>query len=191
MAIERFSDYETTQPYKAFQQLPKGGYVLKILNAEVLQNSIGKYVKLSCDIAEGEYTGFYMQEYKNQQGEDKKWHCNFLLNIPNDDGTEKDGWTKRRFKTIINAIEESNSGYHFDWDEQKFKDKIVGGLFNIREYEKKDGTIGSAVNLKSLCSVEAIRSGDYKLPEDNKIARNPSSSDFVSVPAGTADEIPF
>lgn len=80
---------------------------MKILGAEVCNNSVGQYVKISCDIAEGEYAGFYAKEYKAQQSEDKKWHCNYLLNIPNDDGSEKDNWTKRRFKTFTEALEES------------------------------------------------------------------------------------
>ena len=86
MAIKRFNDYETTQAYGDYQQLPKGGYVLKILGVELCTNKIGQYVKISCDVAEGEYAGFFTNEYKNQQQEDKKWHCNYLLNVPNDDG---------------------------------------------------------------------------------------------------------
>lgn len=195
MAIKRFNDYATTQAYKDYPQLPKGGYVLKILNAEVCENRIGQYIKISCDVAEGEYAGFYAQEYKNQQGEDKKWHCNYLLNVPNDDGSEKDGWTKRRFKTVTEALEESNAGYHFDWDEQKFKGKLIGGLFNMREYEKTDGSIGNAINLAQLCSVEKIRSREYKIPEDKLLTRKQASAGsgdgFMEVPDGVDGEIPF
>lgn len=195
MAIKRFGDYEKTQAYGDYEVLPKGGYVVKILGAEVCNNSVGQYVKISCDIAEGEYAGFYAKEYKAQQSEDKKWHCNYLLNIPNDDGSEKDNWTKRRFKTFTKALEESNPGYHFDWDEQKFKGKIAGGLFNEREYEKNDGSVGRATNLESFCKVDKIRSGDYKLPKDKILGSNNSSransDDFMSVPDGADEEMPF
>ena len=74
MAIKRFGDYETTKAYGDIQALPKGGYVLKVLGAEVCNNSVGQYVKLGCDVVEGEYANFYANEYKNQQSEDKKWH---------------------------------------------------------------------------------------------------------------------
>lgn len=195
MAIKRFSSYEKTQAYGDYEQLPKGGYVLKIMGAEVCRNSIGQYVKISCDIVEGEYKGFYAKEYRAQQSEDKKWHCNYLLNVPNDDGTEQDGWTARRFKTVIEAMEESNPGYHFDWDEQKFKGKLIGGLFNYREYEKKDKTIGNATNLAQLCSVEKIRSGKYTIPADKKLKGNSatttSSDGFMNIPDGIEDELPF
>lgn len=195
MAIKRFGDYEKTQAYGDYEALPKGGYVVKILGAELCSNSVGQYVKISCDIAEGEYAGFYAKEYKTQQGEDKKWHCNYLLNIPNDDRSEKDNWTKRRFKTFTEALEESNPGYHFDWDEQKFKGKIAGGLFNEREYEKNDGSVGRATNLAAFCKVDKIRSGDYKLPKDKILSSNNSSransDDFMRVPDGLDEEMPF
>ena len=113
MAIKRFNDYETTQAYQDYQQLPKGGYVLKILNAEVCENSIGQYIKISCDIAEGEYAGFFAAEYKNQQSEDKKWHCNYLLNVPNDDGTEKDGWPFSSNSPLSNRSFKSRNNISF------------------------------------------------------------------------------
>lgn len=195
MAIKRFNSYEKTQAYKEFEQLPKGGYILKIMGAEVHENRNGQYVKISCDIAEGEYKDFYSKEYRAQQSEDKKWHCNYLLNVPKDDGTEQDGWTARRFKTVIEALEESNSGYHFDWDERKFKGKLIGGIFNEREYKKNDGTVGKATNLAQLCKVEKIREGKFKIPADKLLKGNQSQStsndDFMTLPDGADEELPF
>lgn len=199
MAIKRFSDYDETKAYGDYQSLPKGGYVLKIMGAEVCNGSYGQYIKISCDIAEGEYKDFFANEYRNQQQEDKKWHCIHLLNVPEDSGTEQDGWTKRRFKTVTEALEESNPGYHFDWDEQKFKNKLIGGLFNEREYKKNDGNIGRATNLAQLCSVERIRNGNYQLPKDKLLngdsrpspAVASSSDDFMQIPEGADEGLPF
>ena len=197
MAIKRFNDYNETQAYTDFQQLPKDGYVLRIMGAEVCENSKGEYIKISCDIAEGEYKDFYANEYRNQQQEDKKWHCNYLLNVPNDDGSEQDGWTKRRFKTVIAALEDSNPGYHFDWDEKKFKGKLVGGLFNEREYEANDRTVKRTTNLAQMCAVEKIRSKTFKLPKDKLLQNNKvnkqgaADDDFMQIPEREDDSLPF
>ena len=194
MAIRRFNDYNETKAYGDIQTLPRGGYVLKIMGAEVCESKIGQYIKISCDVAEGEYLDFFANDYRNQQQEDKKWHCNYLLNVPNDDGSEKDGWTKRRFKTVTEALEDSNSNYHFDWDEKKFKGKLIGGLFNEREYEF-NGDIKKSTNLAQLCSVEKIRKGTYQLPEDKLISRtnatNTATPGFMSIPDGIGDSLPF
>lgn len=199
MAIRRFGDYDKTQAYGDYQQLPKGGYVMKIMGAQICENSRGQYIKIGCDIAEGEYKGFYANEYKNQQKEDKKWHCNYLLNVPNDDGSDKDNKTKRWFRTFTDILEESNPGYHFDWDEQKFKGKLFGGLFNMRPYQKNDGSIGWITNLKRTCTVEKIRSGNFTLPDDDPVpgaptpsnASAPSGDGWMNIPDGVDEQLPF
>lgn len=186
--MQKFKDYDTTRSYSDAKQLPKGAYVLRIMNAEEKENANGKYIQIRCDIEEGEFKGFFMDDWKGQDREDKKWHCNYLLNEPKDDGSEKDGWTKRRFKTVTEALEESNNGYHWDWDERKWKNKLIGGLFNTRQYNANNGEIREATNLKQLCSVEKVRTGSYKMPKDDLIKTDPlpsiTSSDdgFMPIP---------
>lgn len=191
--IKQFNDYATVQAYSDFPTLPKGGYVLKVMGVSQKTNSMGAYLQIGMDVAEGEYKDFFTKQYTNDSRSEKKWGCNFLLSIPKDDGSEKDGWTKRAFKTFTTALEESNNGYHFDWDENKFKGLLIGGLFNEREYEKNDGSIGKSVNLAKVCAAEKIRTGDYKLPEDkllNKAAATDASG-FVNVDPSITEELPF
>jgi len=199
MAIKKFGDYESTQGYQDRPQLPTGGYVMKIMGAEVKENSIGQYVQVSMDIAEGQYKDFFANDYRAQQpqeGKDKIWHCNYLLNVPNDDGSERDGWTKRKFKTFTEALEASNDGYHFDWDEKKFKGLSIGGLFNMREYKTRDGNIGRSPNLAQVTSVEKIRAGKFKIPKDQLISGGQGDASApASVPSGFTvindDDLPF
>lgn len=210
--IRRFDDYETTPVYGDYEQLPKGAYVLQAMQCDVCENSTGQYLKIAFDVAEGEYKGYFANEYRNQQSQDKKWHCNFLVNVPKNDGTEQDGWTKRRFKTIISNFEKSNPNTKFNWDERWFKGKLIGGLFNFRAYRKNDGNIGEAINCAQLIAVEKVRSGDYKLPEDKPLNKNTNnkyssgggvynpycnqsqadSSGFMNIPDGVEDDdLPF
>ena len=192
MAINRFSDYETTKAYGDFTPLPKGGYVMRIMGATAKTNSVGQYVEVEADIAEGEYAGYFKKDYEAQDKEDKIYHCRYFLNVPKDDGSEKDGWSKRRFKTFTAALEESNPGYVFDWDEKKFAGLLIGGLFNEREYEKNDGSVGRATNFKSVTSVEKIRKGDYKLPKDDLLKKKAGTdTGWMDVPEGTDEELPF
>ena len=195
--LKKFNDYDTVKGYADVERLPKGGYICKILSVEKLPSKNGgEYLKIALDVAEGEYKDYFMTEYKRQKqsNEDAKWRCNYLLNIPKDDGTEQDGWTKRSFKTFTNALEDSNTGYHFDWDETKFKGKLIGGLFNEREYEGRDRTVRRAINFARAITVEKIRTGDYKIPDDKlytptkPIAGLPS---FENIPDNIDDELPF
>lgn len=191
--MKPFNDYDkiTVGEYK---DLPNGAYVMIILNVELCHNSTGEYLKLGCDIADGEQKGFFAEDYNGQQREDKKWHCHYLVNIPKDDGTEKDGWTKKKFKRFITAVEESNEGYTWGWDENTLKGKLVGGIFNHREYEKNDGSIGKAVSMAGTCSVEAVKNGTFKPIEDKLIARPATRStdtSWMDVGAVDDEELPF
>lgn len=192
--IKKFGDYKQTKAYTDAETLPKGAYVVKIMGATVEENSNGQYIKIGCDIAEGEFKDFYANQYKQDQREDKKWKCNYLLNVPKDDGTQEDGWTKRKFKTFTEALEDSNEGYHFDWDEKKFKGKRFGGLFNEQEYEKNDGSVGKTVKIGKVISVQALKEGKYKMPEDKILTttnKNSSSDTFMNLPDSIEEELPF
>lgn len=192
--IKEFKDFKTTQAYTETKQLPRGGYVCRIVGAKAEENSDGnQYVKIAFDIAEGEYKDFFQDKFDQNTNEDKKWSGVYTLNVPKDDGTEKDTWTKRRFKTFTNALEDSNNGYHFDWDETKFKDKLVGMIFNYREYEF-NGMTGMTPNVARVAAAEEIRKGEYKIPQDRLLEKKKVSeiSEFVNVPESAKnEEIPF
>ena len=192
--IQRWNDYDSIKGYADYEMLPKGGYVVKILGVSIGQTGdFRQYLKLSCDIVEGEYANFYANQYKANTNEDKHWTCNLLQNIPTDDGSERDGWTKKAFRTMIDALEESNPGFHWDWNETKLKGLIVGGLFNEREYEGRDGSIKRATNLAKFCSVDKIRNGKYTLPKDKLLNHSaPVNDGFMSIPEGVEDSgLPF
>lgn len=183
--IKGFKDFDKVQGYQDRKQLPVGGYVMKIMGAEVKENRIGQYVQVSMDVAEGKYANFYADDYRSQDASqrEKVWHCNYLLNVPADDGSERDGWTKRKFKTFTEALEASNDGYHFDWDEKKFKGLLIGGLFNLREWEL-DGMRGKSTNLAQVCSVDKIRSGKFKLPRDQLLTEGSTAESTTSTSTG-------
>lgn len=202
--MKPLSGYEKAQAYIDTERLPVGGYVLKILDVEYQDNSSKGYndkIILSFDISEGEQKDFYKTNYKAQAGEDKKWKGKFWnFRVPKDDGTEQDSWTMRRFKTIISAFEESNKGFHWDWDEKKLKGLLIGALFNNKEFESDNGTRGFYTNCHSLVTVEKIRSGKFEIPADTFLKGNnqqnsgygkPDADGFMNIPDGIDEELPF
>lgn len=197
--IKKFGDYEQTRGYSDSEQLPRGGYVCKIIGAKMQENEYGQSVKIAFDIAEGEYKDFYQKKYDANTNEDKKWSGTFLLNVPNDDGTQQDGWSKRRFRTFTDALEDSNPNYHFDWDETKFKGKLVGFIFNYREWQAPDGRLIRSANPAKTVSVDKIRKGNFKIPADKlleNVSRGSGQTDdgttgFINIPDGVEKEVPF
>lgn len=195
--MKQLNGYANAQIYSEQERLPVGGYVLKILDVKYQTNDWGDVILLSFDIAEGEQKDFFKTNYNQQTGEDKKWKGTYRLRVPKDDGSEQDAWTMRRFKTVITNFEESNNGWHWNWDEQTLKGKIIGALFNNKEYEF-DGRHGFFTNCHSLVTVEKIRSGNFTIPEDTllKTGNNagmpkPDADGFMNIPSGIDDELPF
>ena len=194
-----FNNYETTQTISARAQLPVGAYICRILKAEekVYSSPKGEWHKLevSFDICEGEHKDFYANDYRSQSGEDKKWKGVLRMNIPSDDGSEADTWAKRSFKTNILAIEESNNGYHWDWNEAQLKGKTVGIVFRSEEWEY-NGKRGWRTAPFKMVPAADVKSGNIKIPDpkplNGKAASQASTaadlSDFVEVASA---DLPF
>lgn len=196
--MKRFNDYETTRSFSNTPKLPVGAYPIKIqkVRYEEGQNGGSDRIVVKFDIAEGEFKDFYKQNYEAQTGEDKKWKGTFQIYCPLDDGSEKDGWTKSRFKTIMEDIEASNNGYTWNWDENSLEGKVVGGLFGEIN-TKIDGRDITYVAMRQTVSIDNLKNGNFKIPTPcNKSGASGSapattSDGFMSIPSGSKEEIPF
>lgn len=195
----------------SFSELPKlqpGGYVLKILNVKVEPTDWGSRLAIQFDIAEGEFKGFFDKLYKAtpDEWENKKWKGSMRLSIPHNTGDEtKFKKSLGYFKSQIQAFENSNANLHIDcerdWDENVLKGKLVGALFNEKEWEK-DGKTGWFTQCKRFVSANDIRSGNFTIPKREELKNKPSTasndnfdpnanlSDFVEINAGD-DTVPF
>lgn len=195
----------------SFSELPKlqpGGYVLKILNVKVEPTDWGSRLAIQFDIAEGEFKGFFDKLYKAtpDEWENKKWKGSMRLSIPHNTGDDtKFKKSLGYFKSQIQAFENSNANLHIDcerdWDENVLKGKLVGALFNEKEWEK-DGKTGWFTQCKRFVPVNDIRSGNFTIPKREELKNKPSTasddsfdpnanlSDFVEINAGN-DTVPF
>lgn len=195
--MKKFNDYESTKSFSSTPKLPVGAYPIKIqkVRYEEGQNGVSDRIVLKFDICEGEYKGFYENNYNTQTSEDKKWKGVFQIYCPKDDGSEKDGWTKSRFKTIMEDIEASNNGYAWNWNENTLEGKVVGGIFGEIN-TVIDGKNITYVAMRQTVSIPNLKNGNYKIPApQNKGGATGSvsaaSNTFVNVPDGAREEIPF
>ena len=189
----------------SFSELPKlqpGGYVVKILNVKVEPTDWGSRLAIQFDIAEGEFKGFFDKLYKAtpDEWENKKWKGSMRLSIPHNTGDEtKFKKSLGYFKSQIQAFENSNANLHIDcerdWDENVLKGKLVGALFNEKEWEM-NGNTGWFTQCKRFVPVNDIRSGNFTIPKREELKNKPSTasndsfdpnanlSDFVEINAG-------
>lgn len=172
------------------ETLPAGGYVCQIVNARVEENAWGDTLIIAHDVCEGDYSGIFKRDYDNNTNENKKWRGTFRLNLPKDDGSEQDEWKKRTLGNTIWAIEESNPGYTFDWDEKKLKGKKIGLIYRNREWSM-NGRTGWTTEAGGADSIDNIRDGKYKMLKDRPLA-NKTESTFSEVADNSGeDDLPF
>lgn len=178
--IKRPTNWNEVKEFSDRKKLPLGAYVCKVKRAAVQSNEYGEQLCILFDIVEGEFSGFYNEDYKSNTKEDKKWKGVLRQFIPRDDGSEKDEWTKRSFKGMTTAFEKSNPGYVWNWDESSLAGKLVGILFRNEEWEY-EGKNGWAVRPYRAISVESVRNEDFNLPKDKPLkAKNDSGYGYGS-----------
>ncbi len=149
--------WENIQENGEFRKLPAGIYGVKLTN--VIDNVEGKYFEITCDIVKGEYANYFKAQV---------------------DAGLKDGSRTIRsykdtalsfFKGFITAVEKSNPGYHWDWDEKKLIGKNVIAVFGDEEYEDKNGNIKIGTKLVEFRSLEAYKEGKITVPPLKKLER--------------------
>lgn len=162
--MKKFDLFDKVEASQQREQLPVGGYKVKILKAEEMEYSWGTVVVISFDIADGEYKDFFKRDYNSNTKNDKKWRGTYRLNLPNGKSEKADEFNARQFKTFAQAVEKSNSGYKWTWDEATLKDKFVGLVFGEEEYSF-DGRTGMMIKARYAAPVEGIANAKVPAPK--------------------------
>lgn len=174
--IQRPNDWDTAQAFTGEnqQQLTPGGHILRVMGMKQEMSRNGKpMLVVGFDIAEGsELDGFYarLHERKKEYDANAKWAGTIRYMLYGKDGTSTNGF----FKGFIKALEESNPGYRWNWDERSVAGKMVGMVFGEEEYRKQDGSIGTSVKAQMARSVQAIRDG-VEVPAKKTIKEEPQT----------------
>ena len=175
------------------ETLPAGGYVAKIMDATVINYDWGDVLKVDFDIAEGEYKGFFANDYRNNTNDDKKWRGTYRINIPNESNQYFDS-QRKSFNNFIACLEETNNGFHWAWDETALKGKGIGVLFRNKEWEY-NGSTGWTTECCTVTTAKDIREGNFKMPKDKplkaKAANSGAYSETAFAPVDDDADLPF
>ena len=157
---------------------PIGGFICKITSIENKQDK--EYLYVEFDIAAGKFKGYFADTYQRVGF----WAGKFIRSY-------KDT-AAGFFKGFISAIEQSNKGYKWAWDEQTLVNKMIGLVLAEEEYMGNAGEVKTRLYVAQNRSVEAIRAGDFKVPALKKYKGDATaavSSRFEDVP--DTGEVPF
>lgn len=165
--IKRFNGYKPVAEVPR-SLLPIGGYIAKILKAKVDRDGAGRQRLSFCvDIIEGPYKDFFMQDYKSRQGGayEAKYRGVYRITVPQDGITNED-YDIDRFNRTMGALEKSNPGYQWNWDETGLKGLVVG--LSVRESVFNDSLF---TEIGKFIPVSIIREGHFR-PMRRRISQN-------------------
>lgn len=168
-------DQTEAKQFNANNKPPAGAYVMRIENAvETKANNGRPMMVFLLEIAQGEHAGNFRKlwEYLKKNNAEAKWPCVHRRCV--------DGESVPYFKGDIKAIEESNQGFVFNWDEKTLKNKLVGCMLREKAIgENQDGSVKTILEPAFLCSVKTATSGELKpMPiKFDKQQQNTSNND--------------
>lgn len=160
--MEKFKDWDDIEAKgnEDFKYLPLGAYECKIITAEEYESMSGnKSIKITVDIASGEFKDYFKDRFDGNDKSDKKWDNNATKYF----GLAETG--KAFFKGFITSVENSNAGFKFDFDESKLVGKKIACSFEPEEYsyEGKEGVKITINKIRSLDKLKDIKVGSIKL----------------------------
>lgn len=157
MNKDNFKNFTPSQPTGERMTLPAGLYDAHIIAARVDDPEDKPCLLIQVEIDSGDYKDFYHKLYEAQQGGQypAKYKGVFRVLLPDGRDEEHDAWRQKALEWAVWAIEQSNRGYHWDWDESRLKGLKIG--LNVREreyyYNKRFGVHTEIGRLESLAAM--------------------------------------
>lgn len=184
--MKAINNFDKIQESGSFEKLPVGGYIIKILAVDDVPEK--EYLKIFFDINDGEKKGFFQKAFKEDTRAEKKWPNagSFIRSYK-----EK---TLPMFKGFTNAIENSNKGYKWNFDEKSLVNKVVGVVIGEEQYLNQKGQVRTRTYVSAVRSVDTIKKGEFTVPELKKLDATKVSSnqtkqdDFVDPFAAQSNE---
>lgn len=179
-----YKGYEAKENKGFLDVPPVGAYEAQILNVRYIpaddeSNFMHRdYIELFLDITEGEYKGRYMELWQSQKekfGEKASYKGTFRL-VPPVDGD--DPWRRSAFEGALWCVEQSNDGYHWDWEEKNLAKKKVGINLRKRLYTF-GGKNRETTEIGKLEAISDVKNGKCRPmnARDNRTNKEPDSTD--------------
>ena len=154
--MKRINNWENIQESTSFKRLTPNSYICTILIVEDYPEK--EYLKIYFDIAKGDDKGYFKKQYDGDTRKERKWpNAGTFIRSYKDSAASM-------FKGFTNAVEKSNKGYKWDFDEKTLVNKVVGLIIADEQYQNQKGQVRVRNYVAAVRSVETIEKGEYEIP---------------------------
>lgn len=154
--MKRIENWDSIVESTSFKRLTPNGYIVKILNVE--DHPEKEYLKICFDIVKGDDKGYFKKQYDGDTRKERKWpNAGTFIRSYKDSAASM-------FKGFTNAVEKSNKGYKWDFDEKTLVNKVVGLIIADEQYQNQKGQVRVRNYVAAVRSIETIEKGEYEIP---------------------------
>ena len=150
--MKKIKDFEKVEEAKDFKQIEPGPKLVKIVEVNDIEEK--EYLEIKVDIASGELKGDFNRR-KEQFGD---WPQQGILR------RSYKPQALPFFKRFVVAVEKSNDGFKFDFDEQKLVGKLFIANFGIEEYDNGE-EIKESIKIQEARSIQSYKEGKIQIPK--------------------------
>lgn len=171
-----------------------GGHHMIIKAVREQESKTGKpMIVVAFDFAKNDkQPGYFSEQFDKDIRPDKKWPANgtnYIMTMDYQDPSK----TSKSFKSFITSFERSNNVTAIWGDKfcDQFKGKKIGGVFGIVE-EEYNGKVSKRHKLRWFC--DDNKADSAPIPDEkllNTSSGASSSEEFMNIPEGSDEEIPF
>lgn len=205
MILKKPSIYDELQMNEDFTPIEVGGHKGIILGIQEYKNEEtgNTSLKVIVDTDKTDKQPSYFKDlFESDTRSEKKWSNQAIkyVSLKDDENCVK------MLKAFITAVENSNSNFTYDWDKDidQLKNKKVGLVFGLEEYQKQQGEIKVITKLNQFRSIDKIDNVkipkvklidgstiDYEEYKNKKNSSNVTSSNDVVEFDPSSDKLPF
>ena len=175
-----------------FTPIELGGHTAVIKRVRETTSRSGKpMIQIAIDFdSQDSQPGYFTEIFKSDTRQDRKWPYQGTQYILTED---REGKCSRQLKSFITSVERSNNS-ECDWGpafEGWFVNKKVGIVYGENE-EEYDGEVRTRRRIRYFCTYDKAK--EAAVPEKRLLQKpvmTALTEDFVNVPDGAMDEIPF
>ncbi len=174
-----------------FTKLPAGAYICSIVDVEDVSDK--EYLKVTYDIADGEFAGHFNDIRKDHA--DWTWVGAYVKSYKTT--------ALPMFKRFCSAVSKSNGAFVFDGntvnaDEKTLIGKKLGLILREEEYYSNSGELKTRLIVHGEFPIADL--DKQKVPDVKRLkgATRPAASEapatadgFMNIPEGVDDEVPF
>lgn len=159
-----------------FERPQAGGYIIQL--GAVVDEPVKEYLRISYDIAEGKFKGYYTDMYQRTGYE-----------LP----TFIRSYKERAlgfFKAFIDAVTASNPQYKWNNDERTLTKLYVGCVLREEEYRNRSGELKTVLKPDVFLPIADIRAGKFAVKPCKKLSEGTGGASNGSFTSGASNYTP-